>query len=98
MTDQELYDFHQQKLNSLDPELRGKMVAALRSLFHGTTTTKQIRELISSDPLGWAPPLHYYWGMAVRNALRDLGYTEAAIGIENLDDIWVGLVELAVKE
>jgi len=98
MNDQELYDFHQEKLYSLDLEQRAKMVAALRGLFHGTPTAETIRERIAQDPLRWWVDLHFSWGMAVRNALRDLGYTEAAIGVENLDDYWVGLVELAVQE
>lgn len=41
-------------------------------------------------------PLHFSWGMGVRNLLRTEGFGEDFFGIDNLDDYYVPLVELAV--
>jgi hypothetical protein len=63
-----------------------------------TNETKQkIRKAIVADPDDWAIPYHCGWGMAVRNCLRDGGFGEEYFGIDNLDDIYVGLIEEAVK-
>lgn len=35
-------------------------------------------------------------GMSVRNTLRSAGFTEAALGIANLDDVWFDLLERAL--
>jgi len=98
MTDQELYDFHQARLNSLDPELREKMVALLRGKLTGPECNWRPNGAITDNPLTWWIPLHFTWGMGVRSALRKAGFTEAATGLDNLDNYWVGLVELAIKE
>jgi len=82
----------------MDPELRRKMVAALKALIHEQYLSLAIRELIAIDPLGWSVPLHFSWGMEVRILLRERGFTEAATGIGNLDNVYIPLVEEAVKE
>lgn len=40
-------------------------------------------------------PLHFGWGTAVRNFLRDRGCGEQEMGVENLDDYYCQLLELA---
>lgn len=47
---------------------------------------------------GTAPELgmHFGFGMAVRNLLRKEGFGEDYFGIENLDDVYVPLLEMAV--
>jgi hypothetical protein len=42
--------------------------------------------------IGW----HFYGGMQIRNVLREGGFGEEEIGIENLDYIYARLVERAV--
>jgi hypothetical protein len=37
------------------------------------------------------------WGMSVRNLLRQKGFSEEHFGIDNLDDIYISLVEEALK-
>jgi len=49
-----------------------------------------------NDPNSWWAPYHLYWGMQVRNLLRDKGYGEDYFGIANLDDIYIELVEDAL--
>lgn len=43
-------------------------------------------------------PLHFTWGMAVRNLLRDKGYGEKYFDVDNLDDYYVELIEKAATE
>jgi len=69
-----------------------------------------MQNMIAEDPLHWwskprggnrdigypGMSFHSSGGRALRNALRGAGMDEAWFGIGNLDDIYVGLVELAV--
>ena len=41
-------------------------------------------------------PLHHGWGTGIRNLLRQNGFSEKHLGVSNLDDYYVGLVEAAV--
>lgn len=46
----------------------------------------------------WLPERwHFLGGMAIRNLLRERGFGELYFGIENLDDIYIGLVEAAMN-
>jgi hypothetical protein len=40
--------------------------------------------------------MHFGWGMAIRNYLRTNGCGEAFLGVENIDDYYVELIERAV--
>lgn len=40
--------------------------------------------------------MHFGWGMGIRNYLRQQGYGEKWFGIDNLDDFYVTLVEMAL--
>lgn len=42
---------------------------------------------------GW----HFFGGQDVRNLLRSKGYDEKYFGIDNLDDIYINLIELAME-
>lgn len=46
----------------------------------------------------WRTPYRHDWLMNVRNLLRANGFGESDLGVDNLDDYAVGLVELAVAE
>ena len=58
---------------------------------------QQIRDSIAADPKSWSTPYHFWWGMSIRNVLRDRGFGERDFQIRNLDNIYVQLVEEAVK-
>jgi hypothetical protein len=45
----------------------------------------------------WLSP-HFGFGMQVRNALRRAGFGEQALGVLNLQDIYLDLLEAAVQE
>lgn len=98
MNDQELYEFHQNKFTSLPANLRERMIARVKEVLHEEDLPK-IRQAIASNPLSWWAPYHFFFGMAIRNALREakLGEHEFPF-LQNLDDHWVSIVEAAVKE
>lgn len=59
---------------------------------------EQIRGAMRIDITSWFAVGHFTWGMSARNSLRDAGFCEGYFGIENLDDIYVEIIEDAVKE
>jgi hypothetical protein len=50
-----------------------------------------------ANPERWYVGSHFYWGMAVRNLLREKGFGEEYFGVHNLDDIYIALVEEALN-
>jgi len=54
-----------------------------------------VKEEIKPDPKNWNVPHHLWWGMGVRNLLRDNGFDEPFFGVDNLDCIYKFLVEAA---
>lgn len=56
----------------------------------------EIKTYAEDDPHTWWANSHLGWGMAIRNKLRDGRFNEAYFGIENLDDIYICLVEEAL--
>lgn len=57
----------------------------------------EIRADYAKDPINWWKQGHFHFGLAVRNQLRRKGYDAAYFGVSNLDDIYVFLVEEALK-
>lgn len=66
------------------------------------TTLQPVREQIQAamveDPNGWWMGYHFGWGMAVRNILRQNGYGEKELLVWNLDDVYIQLVEEAIRQ
>ena len=57
---------------------------------------KLIRIAYSVNPESWYAPYHFSWGMALRNHLREKGFTDKEVPDRNLDDYYVALVEYAL--
>jgi hypothetical protein len=57
-----------------------------------------IRNAILEDPEQWWVDHHWSGGIGVRNILRAGGFDEVYLEVWNLDDVWQGLLELAVKD
>ncbi len=55
-----------------------------------------ILKTIREEGREWYAAFHMNWGMNIRNLLRANGYTEEALGIRNLDDIYHILVEFVI--
>ncbi len=75
-----------------------KKLSALSFLAIYVTDKKIIKAVIERDPTYWWTLYHFHWGMAVRNALREVDYGEEYFGIGNLDDIYIELVEDMINE
>ena len=54
-----------------------------------------LTEMINKSPEKWWIGHHFGWGMGVRNMLRKNGFDEKELGIDNLDDYYIPLVEQA---
>jgi hypothetical protein len=79
---------------SLDPAMREKAVAFLR--IYLKDSADGIRKQMATDPQNWWVTHHHGAMMGIRNVLRQNGFGEKEMGVGNLDDYGVGLVELAV--
>lgn len=84
--------FHLDNAASLDPELRDRAVKFLTT--HLAPVAERIRQE-AQDP-EWFAAHHFLGGMGVRNKLRMHGFGEKEFKIGNLDDYYVGLIELAL--
>ena len=91
---------HFEHFQQLDPELREEAVKFLRG--HLEREADEIRSKIESHPEDWWArrddgfSFHFSGGMAIRNLLRSNGFSEKDFGVDNLDDYYVAMVELAV--
>lgn len=57
---------------------------------------ERIRAVVDAKSSAWPAAYHTFWGMGVRNALREAGFGEAELDVRNLDNVYVELVEEAV--
>ena len=58
---------------------------------------EEMRIAIRKSPEDWYVMGHFYFGMSVRNFLREHGFGEDYWPIWNLDDIYVHLLEEAIR-
>ncbi len=61
-----------------------------------TAVAPDIRKAIAASP-EWIDPYHFGWGMGVRNLLRQNMFGEKEMHVENLDNIYVELIEEAMQ-
>lgn len=75
-----------------------KAVTTIHLDLENSNLAWMVRERIKEKGAGvWIHPLHFDWGMTMRNFLRDMGFGEKEFGIQNLDNIYVELIEEAVQ-
>jgi hypothetical protein len=58
-------------------------------------TLRNVKNLMDQNGKNWWVEHHHGFGMGVRNLLREGGFDWDSI---DMDDLWVGLVERAVKK
>ena len=87
--------YHVEKLVELDPNKREEAVLYLKGLLREALPA--IREMEQQAPQDWWGPYHHGWGTAIRNALRTNGFGETSLGVKNLDDYYIALIEEAIK-
>jgi hypothetical protein len=89
--------FHADNVAKLDPVLRDGAVAFLADLLAHDGEIDKLRDLATASKTGdWFAAYHFHGGMWIRNKLRAAGFGEKELGIENLDDYYVGLIEIAL--
>jgi len=62
----------------------------------GTSLAETIRKEYEKNPEEWWVGHHFQWGMQMRNLLRENGYGEKELGVGNLDDCYIELIENAI--
>lgn len=58
---------------------------------------KDIRDMKKERNPDWPAGIHFNWGMGIRNLLRQNRFGEKDFDIMNLDNIYVALIEEAIK-
>lgn len=81
---------------TLSPEIKAPALAMLAHELSGLDG-RSIRDMYEENPTGWMVPYHFSAGMSIRNLLRDRGFGEDYFNVDNLDDIYVALIEEALK-
>ncbi len=95
----------------LDPVLRNKAVKFLQEHVKKYKDNVILKERINKDPENWwaipyggSPEIgypgtsfHFSSGMSVRNVLRQNGFGEKEFKIDNLDDIYISLIEDSIN-
>lgn len=71
-----------------------RAVTFLRGLL-GEDGRARVRKRMRTSPGTWWMDIHFGAGMATRNRLRDAGFGEKRFDIDNLDNIYVALLEEA---
>lgn len=80
---------------AISDSIKAPALTLLTSLLE--PVSPEIRADYAKDPINWWKHGHFHFGLAVRNQLRRKGFDAAYFGVSNLDDIYVFLVEEALK-
>lgn len=81
----------------MDPDLRREVVEFLRAWLP-EQAAQVYREMMDRDPVNWSRDPHFAGGIIVEHALRGNGLTEQALGVPDLEALWPGLLEEALRE
>lgn len=84
-------------LARIDPDLLASVVAFLRDWLPAEAK-RTYRAMIADDPDHWHRHPHFAGGIIAEHALRGNGITEKVLGLENLDEVWPALLELALRQ
>lgn len=90
----DLREFHMGELAKLDPEYRDRCVSYLRTKIPSEVLCR-VYAMYNDDPVNWSVEFHFSAGMAVRNLLRNGGFTDNQLPSGNWDDYYVPILELA---
>jgi hypothetical protein len=86
------------QMHPIDPEVQKRAIIILQQ-FITPEIAVDIRKLMDRDGDNWISVngIHFHWGMAVRNYLRENGLTDDLIPGGNWDDYYADMVEEVVK-
>jgi hypothetical protein len=80
---------------AIPSEIKAPALSLLAGLLEPVAA--EIRTDFAADSENWWKHGHFHFGLAVRNQLRTKGFDADYFGVSNLDDIYVFLVEEALK-
>ncbi len=65
---------------------------------NGISLADRFREEYEKRPNDWWAQngWHFFGGMGIRNEMRDNGFDEEELGVSNLDDIYIAIIEEAI--
>lgn len=89
-----MFDLHTKALLELSDDIKDSAVQCLRTTLLDETID-EIRSAFGEDKETWWASSHFYWGMSIRNLLRDNVCLDDKLPSGNWDDYYVPLVELA---
>ena len=75
-------------------ETKYKAVEFIKTTLSGNEA--QFRKLMEEKGPNWAGEYHFGGGMVMRNRLRGAGFSEKDLGIDNLDNVYIEWVEIAI--
>ncbi len=83
--------------DQLPAEKKNPAIDLLSKDIESTDERPLLREMVNDGP-DWYVMQHFHGGMAVRNRLRAKGFGEDYWPIWNLDDIYIFLLEDAIRK
>lgn len=95
LTDAEFARYHDERFAELPDWIIGKSKEAL--LYNiSPEDIDIIKKEIDKNGSTWCSPYHSWWGMKIRNLLRDKVCLDSVLPSRNWDDVYVCLIEYAV--
>jgi len=89
--------YSDRKLAEMPRDVLEKAVAILKAEIPASTLAL-VKSEIRKRPLDWIAPVHFGWGMTVRNLLRNKGLRDDLLPDKNWDDYYAAVIEIAVGE
>jgi len=93
---QDWYEYHTKKLNEMPQDFLKESVEYLKNIFIKEGSAQSILDAYNQDNEKWWVGSHFYWGMSIRNSLREGGFLDDKLPDKNWDDYYIPVVELAV--
>jgi hypothetical protein len=100
VTDKQLRDHHEKVWAELPIDLQERAVKAAKALITEMAAgeAEKLKAAVEANPDGWATPVHFFWGMAVRNYFRVEGdMPDNLLPSGNWDDYYVKAIELGMQ-
>lgn len=88
------FNRHTNEWQNLPPDVQEKAIACMQTFFaEYPDVAEEVTTAIKTDPDTWWAPYHFYWGMGVRNMLRNQVEIDGTERIGNWDDYYIYAIE-----
>ena len=95
LSDAEFKAQHVELWAHVPDDLKQRIIDHLNSTDWFVEFIPQIESAVKTNPLTWCVPYHFFWGMSVRNLIREVARDDE-FPSGNLDDYYVEAVEAAL--